>query len=358
MAHHRVWLASGLGALLTGALAVFPQASSGLPPERLRDTGLYADWTSRTVAPGHLPFSPQYPLWTDGAVKSRWISLPPGTWIDARDPGAWRFPVGTRLWKEFRFGRRAETRFIEHTAAGWRYATYVWNEDETEAVLAPERGVPQSLEIRDGVRHAIPSRTDCRTCHEAGPTRVLGFGALQLSPDRDPNAPHAEEVPPGGVDLRALVERGLLRNLPDGYLQSPPRIAARSATERAALGYLHANCGSCHVAGGELASLAFSLEYPVTLQPGEGPPAVVTALGRPSKFQVPGWQERVPRLLAGDPDGSVLFARITSRNPVSQMPPLGTRLVDEAAVKLLRQWIAEDLTHGRTELAAEHAPSR
>jgi len=33
---------------------------------------------------------------------------------------------------------------------------------------------------------------DCRACHEGRTTPVLGFSALQLSPDRDPNAPHAQ----------------------------------------------------------------------------------------------------------------------------------------------------------------------
>ena len=37
----------------------------------------------------------------------------------------------------------------------------------------------------------------------------------------------------------------------------------------------------------------------------------------------------------------MLLARMDSRHPVLQMPPLGSRIVDAAAVGLLRQWIAE-----------------
>ena len=49
--------------------------------------------------------------------KRRWISLPPGSAIDASDPDAWAFPVGTRLWKEFSFGgQRVETRYMERQA--------------------------------------------------------------------------------------------------------------------------------------------------------------------------------------------------------------------------------------------------
>jgi hypothetical protein len=313
----------------------------------LRDTGLYADWTARTVAPDNLPFSPQYALWSDGAAKLRWVHIPNGRFIDASNPDVWRFPVGTRLWKEFRFGRRAETRFIELTRAGWQFASYVWNEDESDAVLAPEIGIRQSIAIGDGVSHAIPSRTDCRACHEAGATRVLGMNALQLSRDRDPNAPHAEVPPPGIVDLPALVARGLVRGLPAALVATPPRIIAPTPTARAALGYLHANCGTCHSGAGELKSLAFALNYTLNRPADEVPAALLTSVGHPSHFQVPSSPDIVERVCAGQPDKSVLVARMSSRHPVVQMPPLGSRIVDAEAVQLIRRWIAEDL--GRVE---------
>jgi hypothetical protein len=312
------------------------------PPERLRDTGLYADWPTRTIAADNLPFAPQYPLWSDGATKRRWVRMPQGTFIDASDPDVWRFPVGTRIWKEFSFDRRAETRFMELTDAGWQYATYAWNDDESEAVLAPEMGIRQSVPIRDGVRHAVPSQADCRACHEAGPVRVLGLTALQLSPDRDPNAPHAETPPPGAVDLPALVARGLIRGHARSLLTNPPRIQAATPSGRAALGYLHANCGGCHTDTGELKSLSFALNYLLN-GPVAPPPALFTSLGRPSRFQMPAPSQMEERVCAGQPDKSVLVARMSSRNPLLQMPPLGTRIVDEAAVQLIRQWIAEDL---------------
>ena len=329
-------------AVLTSTVGTSQSARPG-PPERLRDTGLYADWGSRTVARGNLPFAPQYPLWSDGASKLRWMQIPRGKFIDASDPDVWRFPVGTRLWKEFRFGRRAETRFMELTGGGWQFATYVWNDDESEAVLAPELGIRRSLAIRDDIRHAIPSQSDCRACHEAGPVRVLGLTALQLSPDRDPNAPHAEAPPPGAVDLTELVRRRLVRGVPRSMLADPPKIRAATPTGRAALGYLHANCGGCHSGAGELKSLAFALNY-VLLGPAAGQaPAVMTSLGRPSRFQMPAPSDMVERLCAGQPDKSVLVARMASRHPLLQMPPLGSRIVDEEAVQLIRPWIAEDL---------------
>lgn len=329
--------------LLGLPLAASNHPPDAWPPRTLRDTGLYADWDAKTVGPGKLHFSPQYPLWTDGAVKTRWMELPAGTFVDGSNPEVWQFPVGARFWKEFRFSRRAETRFIEHTAQGWQYATYVWNEDASEALLAPERGIPRYVVIRDGVRHDIPSRSDCKSCHEASPSRILGFSALQLSANRDPAAPHAEPLSDVDVTLPTLIARGLLRGLPAPLSDGAPRIAATSPTARAALGYLHGNCGFCHTRSGELANLEFSLLYPLLTPGSDQPPAVTTTLGRISKYVPSSWDAPGERVVAGQPERSVLAFRMASRNPVSQMPPLGTRVVDDDAMALIRRWIAEDL---------------
>jgi hypothetical protein len=348
--------------VLVASLVCVPLARTDAPavaplPETLRETGLYSDWETKTVAAANLPYAPVYPLWTDGAAKSRWLHLPAGTWIDASTPDAWEFPVGTKVWKEFRFhGLPAETRMIERTAEGWRYASYAWRPDGT-ATLVPARGILNSVAIRAGVRHAIPSRTDCTACHEAGPSRLLSVSALQLSAERDPLAPHAEPVPAGGVTLQTLVDRGLVRHLPADVATRAVRIDAPSPVSRAALGYLHANCGMCHTGAGELASLAFSLQYTLARPDGNPPPALRTALAVPSHFRAQGYPGISDRIAPGNADASMLIARMDSRHPVLQMPPLGSRLVDEDALALLRKWIAED-TEPIRQTRASSAPRK
>jgi hypothetical protein len=328
-------------AFLIGVLLA-PAAPAGTPaaepPASLRDTGLYVDFDGRAVDPALLAFTPQYPLWTDGAAKRRWISLPPGTAIDASDPDAWMFPVGTRFWKEFAFGGRPiETRFIERRPDGWLYAAYRWTEDGRDAPLAPPRGVGGTYPLAGGRAHAIPAVTDCRVCHESGRTPVLGFSLLQLSPDRDPGALHVE---PGAaaLDLADLVAAGLLVGLPPALLGTPPAIAGRTATERAALGYLHGNCGHCHNADGPLARLALELRH-VTGAAAE--PGVATTVGRPVVDPAPGQSpDATLRIAPGDPARSVVLQRIASRWAALQMPPLGTEIVDADAADLIRRWIA------------------
>ncbi|HSB24321.1 MAG TPA: hypothetical protein VLE94_14580, partial [Burkholderiaceae bacterium] len=278
-----VALAAALAVLAATASAVAQTAvDDAALPERLSDTGLYAAGSTKRLDPGVLGFTPQYALWSDAADKRRWIRLPAGTAIDAALPDAWQFPPGTRLWKEFSHaGRRVETRYIERQANGrWRYATYVWNEAGSDAVLAPPRGiVGLPVAAAPQGRYDIPSRADCTACHEGGATPVLGFGALQLSRDRDPLAPHARPPAPDDVDLDALLARSLLRNLPAELQRGASRVHGGSAVERAALGYLHANCGHCHNRSGAGVPVRLTLAQSALDPAGSRADALASAVG-------------------------------------------------------------------------------
>jgi hypothetical protein len=275
-------------------VAALPGTAATPPlPATLRDTGF--DHI------GKIPFEPQYPLWTDGATKRRWIHLPRGTAIDASQPDAFAFPPGTRIWKEFGYERPVETRFIERLPDGsWRFAAYAWNAEGTEATLAPEHGqwvIPATAGIQ--FRYAIPSRADCLACHEGPAVPVIGFSALQLS-----------------AGLRDLVERGLVRNLPKRLLESPPQIAAPSAVTRAGLGYLHGNCGHCHNAHA-LPGTGLALFHEAA-HPAESTARALASLA--------GREREVLR-------------RIASRNPMVRMPPLGTQIHDDEGIALVERWL-------------------
>jgi hypothetical protein len=323
-------------------------------PAHLRETGLYSDWEHKLVAQDVLTYSPQYPLWSDGAQKRRWIRLPRGKWINAANPDVWSFPVGTQFWKEFQFDRRVETRYMRLLADGsWLFAAYFWNEDGTEAVLAPVGGINECHSITSGVRHNIPSVADCRACHEGGASPVLGFTALQLSPDRDQLAPNAEPLQRdevGYVELGELIRLRLVRRLPVRFLQTAPRIHAPTPNARAVLGYLNANCGNCHNESGPLSTLGMSLAYRlVTAEAGQTPAAVRTTVGVPVfTGAMGGGEQPLQRIASGQPDRSAIVQRMSSRHPVRQMPPLGTKVVDAKALELLNQWIAVDLSHPKS----------
>ena len=285
-----VWLST----LLSAAVAAAVQASAAPAlPEQLHDTGLFAPGQPDMLGAGVEAFEPQHPLWSDGASKRRWIRLPPGTAIDARDPDRWRFPHGTKLWKEFSHGRPVETRYLELGADGqWRFATYVWSADGRTARLAPAGGLTLSVEGAPAGRYVVPSRDDCLACHAGARSPVLGVGALQL-----------------GQDLPRWMREGRLRDAPPAWRERAPVLAGVTEAERAARGYLHANCGHCHHGAG----------------------------GVP-----------VPLVLAQDVAGNAAPApvqlhealrRMSTREPTQQMPPLGTRIPDPHGQALLRAWL-------------------
>ena len=224
------------------------QGTPPVAPRLLSETGLYAGGGTAMIDPHNRPFSPQYPLWSDGAHKRRWVYLPPGATIDAANIDAWEFPVGTKFWKEFVFDdRRVETRFLWRARdEGWVFASYIWNDDQTEAQLAPAEGEPGVAEIAAGRRHSIPSIEECKACHDSGRTEVLGFSALQLSTDRDPNAIHGEPLTPEMLTLQTLLNEGVLEPTRTDLISNPPRIRAGNPRTRAMLGYLSTNCGACH----------------------------------------------------------------------------------------------------------------
>jgi mono/diheme cytochrome c family protein len=332
------WLAALAGAMQGSETRPKPEPGA---PATLRETGLYAP--DGSIATANRPFSPQYPLWSDGASKSRWIHLPSSSAIDTSDNANWVFPVGTKFWKEFTFnGRKVETRFIWRAAEDrWIFATYVWNEEQTDAVLAPSDGITGAAELAGGKRHDIPGQLDCQACHGTKRPGPLGFNALQLSTDRDPNAIHGEPLAPEMITLATLEQEQRLSPARPELVAAPPRIRAASPRTRAVLGYLAANCGTCHNPAGETSFTGPSLKHSDIE---DGDDVVARMLQYATSWQVPGQPEGASRMLnALEPDASAMLARMRSRRPSSQMPPLATKLRDEKAIAAIERWIAADL---------------
>ena len=68
-------------------------------------------------------------------------------------------------------------------------------------------------------------------------------------------------------------------------------------------------------------------------------------VGVQSQFRPAGAPPDAARIAPGHLDGSVIALRMSSRDPLQQMPPLGTSAVDAEAVALLARWIESLSTH-------------
>lgn len=301
-------------------------------PESLRETGLYSDFDSEVLAPGVREYEPQFELWADGAMKRRFVYLPPGAQIETLSATAtmdyWEYPVGTRLWKEFwRDGVRVETRFLYKIREGvgrpsWRMISFVWNEEQTEAD-ADLGGRENAL----GTDHDVPSQLDCFKCHDNAHDIALGFSAVQLDHDGE------------GVTLSDLIAQDKLSDPPEGT-GSPYFPVPGNETERRALGYLHGNCGGCHNprsevfnSGDALMNLRLFVDEIATV---EDSPAFKTAVCGEMETPIIGAEQII---VPGEPEVSAMFMRMSQRGTDDQMPETGSERVDDTGVATIRAWI-------------------
>jgi len=283
--------------------------------EKLSAMDLYSDIAKKTIAARNTEFKPTYELWSDGADKRRWIALPAGEKIDNTDMDHWSFPVGTRLWKEFsKDGRRLETRLIEKTGAdSYRYGSYLWNDAETEATWSTA-----GLANVKGTAHDVPKEADCQRCHDGEPGRFLGFSAIQLAKGAPVSlttiTPWLKVAPATGKDY------GVPGN----------------ATEAAALGTLHANCGNCHNPIDALTYIAAGIELRLYVDERD---VKTTKLYTTTVNQATEKYLSVPyRIEGGNATNSAVWARMNRRDK-DQMPPLGTEVVHTAGLAAVKAWI-------------------
>lgn len=323
----------GLGAWLAGCgISDCPPvsvAAVGHLPPVLSKTGLFAEADAttvlgeRSIAAGVQAYAPRFELWADGADKRRWLALPEGTKIDTSDMNDWRFPEGTKLWKEFsRDGKALETRLMYKagpTDDDWAMGAYVWNEARTEAALQ----IDGSEDVL-GTSHDVPSGSACFACHGGTKGRVLGVSAVQLS-----GAQLSGAVPGSEVNLTSLTAAGRLSHPPQRPIALPG-----SELDQRALGYLHANCGSCHSQARPPAAKQRCYdprrELDLTLRVEQFGSVTETGAYRTGLGK---------SLIPSEPDDSSLVSRC-DRRFYRHMPPLATEEVDVAGVELLRRWIA------------------
>ncbi|WAC20738.1 PQQ-dependent sugar dehydrogenase [Luteolibacter sp. SL250] len=302
------------------------------PPRLLSQTGAFTDTAALVPSPALLPYAVNSPLWTDGAAKQRWISLPSGAEkVRYREQGEWDFPVGTVLVKHFALPvddrdptkvKPVETRFFVHGEGGHYYGvTYRWNEAGTDAELISKRENRRfQITGKDGKKRSqtwtFPSRSDCFTCHTPEAGSVLGLRSHQFSPEQ-------------------LESWNRLGHFGESFGKRDPHTLVRAvdphdphaSLDDRVKSYLDANCAHCHHPGGVAANFDATYTRPLSAQK-----LVRGMVNRPFT----GAQDRV--VAAGDLPHSVLAARMGVTGD-KQMPPLGKNVVDRKAVALVEDWI-------------------
>ncbi len=317
--------------------------SAERPPEQLSAYRFFRDAGAREPNAGVTPYDLNTALYSDGALKFRYVFVPPGAQARYRDEGVFEFPVGTVLIKTFAFAadmrepaenvRFLETRLLIRRAEGWVALPYVWNEAQTEARLSPiGASVPVAFTNEQGqataLDWAVPNRNQCKGCHDlAGELTPIGPSARNLN--REITA--AE----GSANQLALWRtENILDTIPAESPRAPDAYDPESGTvEARARAYLQVNCAHCHNPNGPAHTSGLDLRWsnndPIQWGVFKRP----VAAGRGSA----GFDFSIE---PGHPERSILLHRMQSTDPGMMMPELGRQSVDERAIALMRDWIA------------------
>jgi len=335
------------------------EASIIKSPERLSETCLYFDIKKKVIAPQLIKFTPNYPLWSDGANKVRWFYLPENSQIDTSDPDSWIFPIGSQFFKEFRQTPhnskteiKVETRHFKKISTGhgidsWRISSYLWNAEQTDAWLS--LGAENVL----NTDHDIPEPQDCIDCHKGNKDIILGFEALQLS---DKQAKFAFGLGSQRKRNEWTIQRLNKQKLLTESLNMPT--LPGSPVEQKMLGYLHANCGNCHnplghAADNDAEHLIF--RHKLSFDRIEKTDVYRTAVNKKTKNFT-----AVPYIALGAAEEelalyqSALYLRMNSTDENYSMPMLAREKVDYMALSLVHQWLKTIPTAADASFIKDH----
>lgn len=334
--------------VLSAVSLVFPAhpvLDHALP--KLSEYGFFKEPIKEQIPTGLvLPYAISSPLFSDYAEKLRFIKVPENTTISHDENLEFDYPKGTFLIKTFYYlsdirdmdseRRLIETRLLKKTSSEWIAIPYVWNEDQTDAVLAlagDRRDI--SWIHRDGrsinILYSIPNMNQCKSCHvynnvqqPIGPkVRNLNFEFTYDEGKKN--------------QLQQWISMGILESFNE--LSSLPRTVDYEdphdgTLDERARAWLDINCAHCHRTGGpaETSGLHLDLEESDPTRLGIFKPPV--AAGR-------GSGDRKYNIVPGKPGESIIEYRITSTDPGIMMPELSRKLVHDEGVKLIQAWIKE-----------------
>lgn len=314
-------------------------------PEKLSEYSFFkGKLADQQPASGVVPYTLNTPLFSDYAEKLRFIKLPAGQSVAYNDTSVLNFPVGTTLIKTFYFpndfrdsakGRRLiETRLLVHQPEGWKAFTYVWNDEQTDALLevAGDTKTVQYVAANGQTRqhdYFIPNLNQCKGCHNRNEVMVpIGPSVRQLN----------GELTYAGKKENQLTHwqrSGMLTGLP--ALSTCPKTPVWNKPETGSLNdraraWLDVNCAHCHNPNGPAMTSGLNLNISETDPTALGILKPPVAAGRGSgghPFDI------VP----GKPDESILIYRLHSTDPGEMMPELGRKTVHTESLELLRNWI-------------------
>jgi len=290
-------------------------------------------------ADGVIPYKPASTLFTDYALKKRFIWLPSGTKSTyVADNELIEFPVGSALIKTFYYdnveptgaSKILETRIMIRKSTGWIFAEYVWNDDQTEATLQMNGSYIPMAWSQNGTskstNYRIPSETECLTCHKSNNNPVpIGIKPQNLNTNYNYSTGSSNQ-------LQYWVSKGILENtLPANIVSTVDYHDVSQPLKTRLRSYLDINCSHCHRENSHCDYRPLRLAFSETLQSVNMGLCVTPDENiDPMLIQI---------IVPGNIAKSVMHFRLNSTDESVRMPLLGRTLIDEEGVQLLKDYI-------------------
>lgn len=292
-----------------------------------------------------IPYEPASSLFTDYALKKRFIWMPGGTKaIYDGDDKSLNFPVGTVLIKNFYYntiqpGNTAkiiETRLMIKKSSGWIFAEYLWNDTQTEAELVTgadfTSGSSKNITFKKDngevitTDYRIPSETECYACHKLD-NKPVPIGVKPQNLNVSYNYPNGLKN-----QLQKLVDEGYLQSYPSSIASTVNYKDTSKPLDIRLRSYLDINCAHCHQENARCDYRAIRLSFSQTANLSKM--GVCVMADEPIDPSL----ERI--VTPGNPSKSVMHFRLNSVNENNRMPLLGRTIVHDEGVDLLKQWIS------------------
>ena len=320
-----------------------------------------------------VPFTVTSPLFTDDALKFRFVTLRQGgTLTYSNDTTRWDGPVGTVYAKTFAYPpnqldpgsdgleQLIETRLLVHVAAEddrlgcsgeescWRVHVYVY-EDDMEDAICEAGGAVVPVEYTDPATdeqkfvplYAVPDNGACGRCHGAE-SRSLGPSTGMLNRGNDYHGNVVEN------QIDQLYELGMLAPEPVDPVEErvtyedPAQCDSLDCLHDAARSWFDSNCSHCHAPDGENAGTGIYLDW-ASMDPTNPTDADFKLWGvckvPTSGGGVKNCGDATKDVVPGEPGQSITLCRIDSITQGEMMAPLGRSLIDETGYNVISRWI-------------------
>ena len=293
---------------------------------------------------GVIPYKPNSELFSDYALKNRFVWMPKGVKATFNGEGnVLELPVGSALIKNFYYKnvqpnnttKIIETRIMIRKSTGWIFANYIWNDQQTDALLTTQ-STARDLSWKDAnnVVHALNYRTpevdfECLRCHSTFNNQIIN--PLGIKPQNiNYNFNYAEG---SKNQLNKLIEFGYLENnLPDQINSTVDFNDTSKSLDLRVRSYFDANCAHCHVNGGEASMHNLRFAFNETINP------VKMGVTAHAAHYLEGYNNVT--VTPGNVNLSILHYRINTENDLLYiMPPLTRTKRHTEAVQLIETWI-------------------